>query len=269
MSGVAASECTQCELGKYAGETSSFECTRCDDEIPKSTTFVIGATGVGDCQCRKKDFLNTDKGKCEPVMEGVDGDFEQVSGRRSTRKRTSSEFVQLTILQTKQATLGSLPLVEGYWRTTNSSTDVRPCPTQDSCLGGTDLNLYCADGHQGPYCNICKSGLKKDIFGACQECEDVGSAVGVTCGILAGFGLLFFMLWKCYCRMMEKHAKQTRNGMQAAKISIVTFQILAFLPSVIPNMPLPDAFSAFLSSITFFKFDFISMLNLGCVYENM
>lgn len=49
---------------------------------------------------------------------------------------------------TADGTLESLNLRRGYWRSSNSSRDVRECPRAESCLGGTEGR--CAAGYGGP-----------------------------------------------------------------------------------------------------------------------
>ena len=251
MSGTAASACDTCESGKFNDLEGQSECTLCANVIENSETFLsegVGAVSLSQCQCNVGQFLDTSaagrESRCLEMMEGADKGYPQ-------------------------STLKMLPLEHGFWRTNENSTDVRKCPTKDACLGGTDVATYCRQGHYGPYCKVCESGRTADIFGICKECEDVGSQYAVSGSIFAGLIFLIWILWKCWSKMMKKFEHQTRNAMQAAKISIVTFQILAFLPSVVPNMPLPESFSKFLGSISFFKLDFLGLLNLGCVYDEM
>ena len=52
------------------------------------------------------------------------------------------------------ATLGNLPIADGYWRISNASMDVLECkPLGAACVGGSNFSDggegYCAEGYQG------------------------------------------------------------------------------------------------------------------------
>ena len=51
------------------------------------------------------------------------------------------------------ATLASLPIREGYWRSSLESLEIRECLHSDACAGATEVSSsdgYCADGYKGP-----------------------------------------------------------------------------------------------------------------------
>lgn len=93
-------------------------------------TTSENSTDASACACPEKKYDDT-KGSCFDVFEGVD------------------EFTLGTTLET-------LKLEPGYWRTGNTSIDVRECPVAEACVGGTggtgrNGTNYCRDGHEGPY----------------------------------------------------------------------------------------------------------------------
>ena len=48
-------------------------------------------------------------------------------------------------------TLESLLIEPGYWRATNTSTDILACYNTGACLGGlTGEQDFCAEGYEGP-----------------------------------------------------------------------------------------------------------------------
>jgi hypothetical protein len=55
-------------------------------------------------------------------------------------------------------TLETLRVLPGYWRTNNHSSDVRPCPVAEACVGWDVSATYCREGHNGPYCSLCEDG---------------------------------------------------------------------------------------------------------------
>ena len=49
--------------------------------------------------------------------------------------------------------LGTLPVVSGYWRSTNSTTRIRECLYEEACQGGASVagsDDYCTVGYEGP-----------------------------------------------------------------------------------------------------------------------
>ena len=47
-------------------------------------------------------------------------------------------------------TLETIILNVGYYRISNTSTDVRECYQKEACIGGYVVGGYCAAGYQGP-----------------------------------------------------------------------------------------------------------------------
>lgn len=47
-------------------------------------------------------------------------------------------------------TVATLDLKEGYYRTSAGSLAVLECYLEDACVGGIDVEDYCADGYKGP-----------------------------------------------------------------------------------------------------------------------
>jgi len=120
ISGTAKSTCVACERGKFASDEGQAECLFCDKFVKKSTTSGEGATSIDECFCEENSFRDGDE--CLDVIEGVEGDVNK-------------------------KTLETLPLKGGFWRTTNSSEDVRSCIVKEACVGGEEVDEYCRDGH--------------------------------------------------------------------------------------------------------------------------
>ncbi|GMI50399.1 hypothetical protein ScalyP_jg12093, partial [Parmales sp. scaly parma] len=55
--------------------------------------------------------------------------------------------------------LFSLVLQGGWFRTSNSSLDIRQCPLEEQCLGGDEPQKSCLEGSTGPYCQVCDDGF--------------------------------------------------------------------------------------------------------------
>lgn len=48
------------------------------------------------------------------------------------------------------ATIETLVLEKGYYRTSRASVVVLECYLKDACVGGTNAENYCATGYKGP-----------------------------------------------------------------------------------------------------------------------
>ncbi|GMH66849.1 hypothetical protein TL16_g04526 [Triparma laevis f. inornata] len=71
-------------------------------------------------------------------------------------------------------TLETLPLVSGYWRSGFDSEKIEKCYTPKAC---TQANVtvepgkettQCAEGHEGPICNVCADMYAKSVTGQCE-----------------------------------------------------------------------------------------------------
>lgn len=65
-----------------------------------------------------------------------------------------------------------LDLDEGYWRSSELSSEVYLCPIQSACLGGQ--NSTCAEGFSDKVCAQCAEGFYLVGMSACVECESQG-----------------------------------------------------------------------------------------------
>ena len=140
-----------------------------------------------------------------------------------------------------KATLNKLPLKKQFWRTTDDSTDVMECKVKAACLGGNDTSAYCLEGHEGPYCDVCKQGYSKDVMGICKSCSDTFSAWRVVTTVVVLLLMIFFII--IFKKKVYKKHKRKFQGLKAAlRILFVSYQIMAGLPSIVPEMNLPDNF---------------------------
>ncbi|CAN0047697.1 unnamed protein product, partial [Ectocarpus fasciculatus] len=85
------------------------------------------------------------------------------------------------------ATLASLPILEGYWRSGPESATVLACIHAESCAGATQVSSsddYCSSGYEGPYCASCQSGYGTGIGNTCHSCDDERSRWLIVAGSL-------------------------------------------------------------------------------------
>jgi len=233
MSGTAASTCELCEDGKFTKAQGSSECTLCTDVISKST----GSSN--QCYCKPGWYLAESGIECEEMMEGAADN-------------------------TPRATLAELPLEEGFWRATDSSLEVKSCMVPEACVGGNSTEEYCREGHTGPYCNVCEDNYSKDVFGLCNSCAGEGDMMSVLLTILT----LIAMIVAAYFfnkKVLKKYKKEVRGMKAAFRIMFVSYQILAVLPSIVPEMKLPENFTEAMEGINFLNLNPFQLMNLGCL----
>ena len=240
-------ECFLCDKGSFKSIYGTQACSHCDKVIPNSITNSTGASSTIDCICPEKTFLTkdfADQDFCDDIVIGID---DTAVGM----------------------TLETLDLLEGYWRTSTSSVDVRPCPQKSACVGGTDVDRYCAEGSAGHYCDICTSGYTRNMLGSCTKCKSVSSSKAVGSAFTAVAIVAMFPLgWLFWVKYLKKRKEIWKPFSKAIKIVFVTYQIMATLPTVVPNMPLPSNFLSFIRGFNFLNMNFLSLVRIGCVAKS-
>jgi len=101
-------------------------------------------------------------------------------------------------------TLKRLPILPGYYRTSNMSYDLRRCPdlgAQTGCVGGLGLSEGpCKEWLRGPYCQLCNvtdtSRFYSPSDSACLPCEGDVWEMPVLVSSLIIATLIFALLWK-------------------------------------------------------------------------
>jgi hypothetical protein len=106
-------------------------------------------TYLEGCKCPKNTFLSLERDLCDDSESGNEG----------------------LDLGEEGMTLETLRVLPGYWRTGNNSSDVRPCPVAEACVGWNVSATYCRGGHAGPYCNLCEDGYVCCCFTPLERSE--------------------------------------------------------------------------------------------------
>ena len=65
----------------------------------------------------------------------------------------------------------------GYWRSSNMTTNILPCPNSKACIGSPSLSNSsltgaCADGYYGNLCNGCIAGHFRSDTNTCSNCPN-------------------------------------------------------------------------------------------------
>ncbi|CAM9831277.1 unnamed protein product [Scytosiphon promiscuus] len=95
------------------------------------------------------------------------------------------------------ATLASMPVREGYWRSGQESLEIHSCLYSNACGGATqiqDSDDYCSDGYKGPYCAVCTEGYGLGSSYACHSCTGAKSRMLIFAG---SFFALMAILFLC------------------------------------------------------------------------
>jgi hypothetical protein len=185
ISGVAASSCDVCEKNKYAEGEGNTECQFCDDEdmLIGSITLKNGTTSASGCICPAGEYVDFGENLCGKVPEGVNENVEAM-------------------------TVKNLQVEKGYWRTNSSSSEVLQCLAPEHCVGGSDPDTQCNEGHTGPLCAVCEDGYASTgsgLFLKCSTCD--GGDANTT--IAVGFGIFFSVIFAlmgltCCCKRKKK-----------------------------------------------------------------
>lgn len=126
------------------------------------------------------------------------------------------------------STQSALQLEPGYWRISESSVDILPCPIPNSCKGDNGSlasvqkrqvfgEAYCEVGYTGPLCGVCVSGAYfEPVAFACVACENVGMRTLFSAPtIIITFALFLVILLSKLCFWVARrsnHIKQRKLG---------------------------------------------------------
>ncbi|CAN0066944.1 unnamed protein product [Ectocarpus sp. 4 AP-2014] len=94
------------------------------------------------------------------------------------------------------ATLASMPVREGYWRSSQESLVVHGCLHSDACAGATQISSsddYCKDCYEGPYCAVCAEGCCEGSSHTCHRCSGTKSRLLMFAGIVFGVTIVLFL----------------------------------------------------------------------------
>jgi hypothetical protein len=170
--------CVPCEIGLFKDQTGNQRCSSCSSD---ATTLAVGTKEAIDCVCLAG-LYDTDADKetlsCAVCPHGTDC---TTAGLETT----------------------TLRLLPGRWRALNTTSVIRLCYTQSFCPNDNGT-MHCAEGHSGPFCDVCLPGYHSSTAGGCASCTgSLVLAVAIPASMLAGFILLVL----CFC--LVRHRRQT------------------------------------------------------------
>jgi hypothetical protein len=173
-------------------------------------------------------------------------------------------------------------IMEGWHRLDNTSLSVIQCPEPSrQCVGNaTHGDSLCADGHEGPFCMICKLQVYERYVWSGKKCSLCdGSTRHSLYGGLACLGFLFVGLAMYIFKTGKGKSLPEKNNSKAGKMEIffelvqtkykilITFtQILSKVATLYP-VQLPSKFLSFWGHFSVFSFD-LSIIPINCIVDS-
>jgi predicted outer membrane repeat protein len=167
----------------------------------------------------------------------------------------------------------------GYWRQCQTCHEIKQCKTSKACLGGTNTSIQCADGYQGPLCDVCSDGFFRSGREECVSCGAGTSYIEVIFAILLLVLIIcIFMFWKKKEWLQERFESLAEKVDEALekyelkayltkmKILIGFLQILVNIPEVLAVV-FPKSFSLLLNSLNLINLNFFKVFATQCYYN--
>ena len=165
-----------CNFGYYC-PTGTAEPQRCPP-LTYDRTAAVGAGSVAECNCQTGFYTHT-PANCTA------GDLPPGSDLPAcVDSWECKECPSHTVCDFPNVTLVLLNIEKGYWRQSAFSAEVRPCHNADACIGGANVSEQCAEGHEGAYCDVCKSNYFLGPNLLCEPCEGSTALAFVPVGLL-------------------------------------------------------------------------------------
>jgi hypothetical protein len=155
-----------------------------------------------------------------------------------------------------------------FWRDkakgpVSATTEYYECPFKDTCINGTE----CATGHEGPLCAVCRTGYAMQ-FGLCVACPGqaaVAAAIGQVLGVLAGVGLVAFLLRKQLASQAVRLKKLLVSDKSKSLVKVVIgFYTLVGCMRFTFGVKWPAEWEAFIKSFDFLTLDLASLSGFFC-----
>jgi len=169
------------------------------------------------------------------------------------------------------ATLASLDLLEGYWRLSNGTTDIRKCDVDGTCVGGPVVGGYCAEGFTGPVCHLCAEPRHHRVAATCESCPAFGFAAVAEAGGLLLLAAACAALLAAACRRSSAcraiASRGARRAIDAAvrlglvpklKLLLGYYQVVVAMPEVF-QVPLPQEYKGAMRVFSFVHMNWLSL----------
>jgi len=269
-------QCRSCAVGSYKDSPGDRPCSPCPVGYsqPHEGSVACFACGEGEYQpevgaatCRV----------CKAATSSLSGSDQcRICAPSYRRPNADSSVTQCEscdnipgALCGANTTIASLILRPGYWRLSTLTTKTYRCDTlgNQTCVGGTEGNSICKDGHAGPLCKVCVGETQKYYDnGSCKDCPEAGRGVLPILAVLAATVLVvaaLFWLHEQRAPKYDRYAVPWRRCVHhvkafvkvvglvpKAKVAITFMQVIAALDSTFA-IGLPDQWFGWTRSLRF------------------
>jgi hypothetical protein len=227
------------------------------------------ATAASSCTCSKHEFRS---GSINPSTTYFEG---------SCLTCPDGTLCEAAAISTE-----TLPVLPGYWRSSNSSQVVTKCIETLSCVGDS----VCADGHTGPLCSVCARNYEKNVVGVCQGCDDgtKRAANVVYAGLLWGFvvSIVLWMVFSCAknprrrgnseedaeeeerrLRLLRENKGWRKKAVTKCKILFGFYQVVGPIAETL-QLRFPPAYTRFVRFMyAVSSFDVMQVTSWGCIFH--
>ena len=221
--------CPKGTIGNQRGARSEEDCDECASRIERYLTTIN--SGSTKCDACWLGYFDEATSTCATCPENA---FGLGAGKRfrclcevglymfqGECKRCPLPGTSCT--NETGVTLSTLPLEDGFWRPSNSSSDIRPCPdvaggSASGCGGGVPLCKE-ARGLTGVYCRTCTNSSAYYVSSECRPCAPlIDRWTAVSLGVaFGGLALVLFGAW-LWSRKCARKRLRTLRKQAAAKL---------------------------------------------------
>jgi hypothetical protein len=173
-------------------------------------------------------------------------------------------------------------ILEGWFRFGNTSLHVTQCPEPSTqCVGNATFgDALCANGHEGPFCMVCKLQVEKRYVWSGQKCTLCDGSSrhslygGLACLGLVVVGLPMYLLQSGKGKSLPGKTTSKTAKMEAFfeiaqtkyKILITFTQILSKVATLYP-VQLPSKFLSFWGHFSVLSVD-LSVVPVNCIMDS-
>jgi len=128
---------------------------------------ATAASGAGSFADSLASNLGVTMSSYASSVASTDASFSQIVTEKMSSEQLSNPFKTVEIKPGMWR--GAVDRIDGVRECKNTATS-----WPDACLGGTDFDKYCREGHEGPLCAVCSSGFSKAPSNICEKCASKG-----------------------------------------------------------------------------------------------